>query len=102
MLAGAVPLVALGYAFEGMERVVITGQIFYLLAFLVVVCTFLPYLLWYKGLHANPAAIISSFNFLAVIFGIVLGILVLGEPLAPVLFVGAAFVSLGIYFVNRS
>lgn len=101
MLAGAIPLLALGYAFEGMERVVITGQVLYLLAFLVVVCTFLPYLMWYTVLRANPAAIISSFNFLAVIFGIVLGILVLGEPLAPILFVGAAFVSLGIYFVNR-
>lgn len=101
MMVGSMPLLAAGYAFEGIERINLTAQVVALLAFLAIICTFLPYFLWYRVLRANPAGIISSFNFLAVVSSVIFGILILGEPLSLVLFVGTALVSAGIFIVNR-
>jgi drug/metabolite transporter (DMT)-like permease len=52
-------------------------------------------------LKRHPASIISSFIFLAPIFAVGLGHLILGDPLTTYLGAGLALVAAGIFIVNR-
>jgi drug/metabolite transporter (DMT)-like permease len=66
-----------------------------------VVVAFASYLVWFWLLTRYLAGRLAVFAFLTPLFGIALGVMVLGEPLRPV-FVGAvALVGMGIYLVNR-
>ena len=66
-----------------------------------VIVTFASYLAWFWLLTRYLAARLSAFAFLTPLFGVVAGVVVLGEPLRPA-FVGAlALVGTGIYLVNR-
>lgn len=101
MLTGSIPLLALGFTVEGMGGVTLTSSSFFLFGLLVALFTGIPYFLWFKVLKANPAGIISSFNFLIVVFTVGLGVLLLDEPASLVVFLGAGLVSAGIFIVNR-
>ncbi|NUZ04587.1 DMT family transporter [Piscinibacter koreensis] len=71
------------------------------LAFQVVVVTFASYLLWFWLMRHYPATRLASFTMLTPMFGLVLGVLLLGEPLTGRLVLGLATVAAGIYLVNR-
>jgi drug/metabolite transporter (DMT)-like permease len=47
-----------------------------------------------------PASKLSAFFFTSPLFGVVLSILILHEPITPTLLAGGSFVGLGIYLVN--
>jgi len=47
------------------------------------------------------AARLSVFSFLTPLFGVLAGVLVLGEPLTPIFVCGAVLVGAGIVLVNR-
>ncbi|MDB5751912.1 MAG: putative transporter [Ramlibacter sp.] len=66
-----------------------------------VVGAFASYLAWMWMLRHYPATQLSSFTFLTPVFGLLLGVLVLGEALTPQLVLALAGVALGIVLVNR-
>jgi drug/metabolite transporter (DMT)-like permease len=71
------------------------------LFFQVVVVTFASYLLWFWLVRRYPATRLSSFTLLTPVFGLLLGALLLGEPITARLLVALAAVAAGIVLVNR-
>ncbi len=66
-----------------------------------VVGAFASYLAWMWMLRYYPATQLSSFTFLAPLFALVFGIVLLGEKLTPQLAFALAAVAVGIVLVNR-
>ena len=80
----------------------LTGLSLWPLAFQTVVVTFVSYLVWFWLMRHYPATRISVFTLLTPVFGLLAGVLLLGEPLTLRLAVALAAVCAGIWFVNRS
>jgi drug/metabolite transporter (DMT)-like permease len=72
------------------------------LAFQTAIVSFASYLAWFWLVRHYPATRISAFTLLTPIFGLVAGVLLLGEPATPRLLVALAAVACGIILVNRS
>ena len=64
------------------------------------VVAFASFLTWFWLLRHYLAARLSVFTFLTPIFGVLGGVLLLGEPLTPTFAAAAALVGAGIYLVN--
>jgi drug/metabolite transporter (DMT)-like permease len=71
------------------------------LAFQVVVVSFASYLLWFWLIRRYAATRLASFTMLTPMFGLVLGALLLTEPVTVRLLLGLATVAAGIFLVNR-
>jgi len=71
------------------------------LGFQVVIVAFASYLLWFWLMRHYPATRLASFTLLTPLFGLLLGALLLGEPITVRLQVALAAVALGIVLVNR-
>ena len=71
------------------------------LAFQIVVVSFASYLVWFWLIRHYPATPIASFTMLTPIFGLVLGALLLAEPITARLLIALATVATGIFLVNR-
>lgn len=65
-----------------------------------VVVAFFSYLTWFWLLRHYLAARLSVLTFLTPLFGVMAGVLLLGEPLTPFFAVAAVLVGAGIYLVN--
>lgn len=61
----------------------------------------ITYLVWFWVVGIYPASGLSSFAFLTPAFGVLLGGLLLGEPLTLGLFVALGLIAVGILIVNR-
>ena len=72
-----------------------------LMGFQTVVVTFASFLLWFWLVRHYPATRVTAFTLLTPLFGLMAGVLLLGEPLTPRLVVACAAVVLGIALVNR-
>jgi drug/metabolite transporter (DMT)-like permease len=70
------------------------------LVFQVVVVTFASYLLWFWLMRRYPATRLASFTLLTPVFGLLMGALLLGEPVTLRLMVALAAVAAGILLVN--
>ncbi|MEM7508547.1 MAG: DMT family transporter [Pseudomonadota bacterium] len=70
-------------------------------AFQVLAVVSFGFLGWFWVLSIYPPAKMASFSFLAPVFGVGFGWLILGEALRPSLLVALALVGVGIYLVNR-
>jgi drug/metabolite transporter (DMT)-like permease len=79
----------------------LTGASLWPLAFQTVIVTFASYLVWFWLIRHYPATRISAFTLLTPVFGLLAGVLVLGEPLTMRLVAALLAVSLGIALVNR-
>jgi len=66
---------------------------------LIVICV--GFLSWFWVLSIYPASDMASYSFLAPLFGVLFGWLILGEDLTWVILVALTLVALGIVFVNR-
>jgi drug/metabolite transporter (DMT)-like permease len=66
-----------------------------------VIVTFVSYLVWFWLIRSYPATRLSSFTLLTPVFGLVMGALLLGEPITLRLVLALAAVALGIVLVNR-
>lgn len=66
-----------------------------------VVVAFASYLAWFWLVLTYPAGRLAPFTFLAPMFGIGFGGLLLGEPIGPALLVGLAAVAVGLRLLNR-
>ena len=71
------------------------------LAFQVVIVTSFSYLLWFWLIGHYPATRLASFTLLTPVFGLVLGALLLGEPITTRLVIALIAVAAGIVLVNR-
>ena len=74
----------------------------WLLAFQTVVVTFASYLVWFWLMRHYPATRLSAFTLLTPVFGLLAGVLLLGEPVTAQLLVALGAVAAGIALVNRS
>jgi drug/metabolite transporter (DMT)-like permease len=70
------------------------------LAFQGVIVAFASYLAWFWLLTRYLAARLAVFSFLSPMFGVIAGVIVLGEPLRPLFAVAAVLVVAGIVLVN--
>jgi drug/metabolite transporter (DMT)-like permease len=66
-----------------------------ILVFQAVVIAFASYLAWFWLMTIYPATQLAGFTFLTPLFGILAGVLLLGEPLALTLFAGLAAIAVG-------
>lgn len=71
------------------------------IAFQTVIVSFASYLLWFWLVRHYPATRLSAFTMLTPVFGLLLGALLLGEPITPRLLAALGAVAAGIYLVNR-
>lgn len=71
------------------------------LALQTAIGAFASYLAWMWMLRHYPATQLSSFTFLAPLFALVFGVLLLHEPLTTQLVIALAAVAVGIVLVNR-
>ena len=71
------------------------------LALQTVIGAFASYLAWMWMLRHYPATQLSSFTFLAPLFALLFGVVLLGERLTPQLMLALAAVAVGIVLVNR-
>jgi drug/metabolite transporter (DMT)-like permease len=71
------------------------------LAFQVVIVSFASYLLWFWLMRHYPATRLASFTLLTPVFGLLLGSLMLHEPITARLVVALVAVAVGIVVVNR-
>jgi len=71
------------------------------MVFQVVVVAFVSFLVWFWLVRHYPATRLSSFTLLTPVFGLLLGALLLHEPITLRLVVALIGVSIGIYLVNR-
>jgi drug/metabolite transporter (DMT)-like permease len=71
------------------------------IALQTVIGAFASYLTWMWLLRHYPATQMSSFTFLTPVFALVLGVLLLKEPLTPQLMLALCGVAAGIVLVNR-
>ena len=71
------------------------------LAFQIVIVSFASYLVWFWLVRHYPATRVASFTMLTPIFGLILGALLLAEPVTARLVVALATVATGIFVVNR-
>jgi drug/metabolite transporter (DMT)-like permease len=78
-----------------------SSQAWVSLALQCVIGAFASYLAWMWMLRHYPATQLSSFTFLTPVFGLLLGVLVLHEPLTTRLMLALVAVAVGIVLVNR-
>jgi drug/metabolite transporter (DMT)-like permease len=71
------------------------------MGFQIVIVTALSYLVWFWLIRSYPATRLASFTLLTPVFGLLLGALLLGEPITARLVVALAAVAAGIVLVNR-
>ncbi len=71
------------------------------LAFQTTVVSFASYLLWFWLIRHYPATRLASFTMLTPVFGLVLGAVLLSEPVTARLLLALVTVAAGIYLVNR-
>jgi drug/metabolite transporter (DMT)-like permease len=65
-----------------------------------VIIAFISYFIWFKLIHDYPVIRLTAFTFFTPVFGVLFGILLLGEEFTISLMVGLPMVSVGIFFVN--
>ncbi|MDD9910995.1 MAG: DMT family transporter [Ahrensia sp.] len=72
-----------------------------LFAFQVIVIVSMGFAFWFWLLSKYPASDMASFGFLAPLFGVAFGWLILDEPVGPRLIAALLLVAIGIVLVNR-
>jgi len=71
------------------------------LGFQTVIVTFASYLVWFWLIRHYPATPVAAFTLLTPVFGLLAGVVLLGEPVTARLVVALVAVSCGIALVNR-
>ena len=66
-----------------------------------VIVAFASYLVWFWLIHRHSVSRLASFTFLSPMFGVILGGLILGEPITLLVWLSLACVGVGLYLVNR-
>ena len=101
LAVSAVMLIAGAAAAEPAPLHAISTLAWVSLAFQVVIVSFVTYLVWFWLVRHYPATRIASFTMLTPVFGLILGALLLAEPITARLLIALATVAAGIVLVNR-
>jgi drug/metabolite transporter (DMT)-like permease len=96
----AVQLSAMSLLFEPRQVTDLSGVVLASIAYQGIVVAFASYLVWFWLIQVYPVSNISGFTFFTPIFGILLGGLLLHEPLTVKLLVGGGLVTGGMVLVN--
>ena len=70
-------------------------------AFQMLLVVPISFLTWFWLITRYPASRVAAFIFLAPLFGVFFGVVLLDEPLTPALVLAAGLVATGLYLVNR-
>lgn len=98
----SVPVLGIGsLIFEGGRGLSLSGLVLGAFAFQVFAVAFFSYVLWFWMIIQFPVSTLTAFTFLAPLFGVVMGSVLLSEPVTPLVWLGMALVGGGIYLVNR-
>ena len=97
----AVQLTAMTLLLESQPVTDFTPLVLASLAYQGIVVAFASYLVWFWLIQVYPVSDISGFTFFTPIFGILLGGVLLREPLTMALLVGGGLVTTGMVLVNR-
>lgn len=100
-LVVSAPILLLASGYFGAPFRVMTPLLWGLFAFQVLGIVSALYIFWFWILKVYPAAEMASFAFLAPVFGVFFGWLMLDEHLSANLFAALALVGTGIWLVNR-
>jgi drug/metabolite transporter (DMT)-like permease len=79
----------------------LSGPVLLSFSYTVVIVAFVSYIIWFWLVKTYAPTRVSAFSFLAPVFGVLAGIILLGEPFTPSLAAALALVAFGIYLVNR-
>ncbi|MFO1273384.1 MAG: DMT family transporter [Rubrivivax sp.] len=99
-LAGAALLLGPAAALSGQWHFEPTARVFAHLGFQAVVVSFASFLTWCWLLRRYPASQLGVFSFLTPLFGVLLGVWLLGEALHPAFIAGSGLVLAGIALVS--
>ena len=96
------PVLALGsFLFELPADLDLSLLVLASLFYQSVVVAFASFLVWFWLIHRYMVSRLAAFTFMAPLFGVILGGLVLNEPITFLVWIGLACVAVGIYVVNR-
>ena len=96
----AVQLSVMSLWFEPRQVTHLTPVVVASIAYQGVIVAFASYLVWFWLIQVYPVSNISAFTFFTPIFGILLGGLLLQEPLTAKLLIGGGLVTSGMILVN--
>jgi drug/metabolite transporter (DMT)-like permease len=96
----AVQLSVMSLLFEPRQITDLSGVVLASIAYQGIIVAFASYLVWFWLIQVYPVSNISGFTFFTPIFGILLGGLLLQEPLTVKLLVGGGLVTGGMVLVN--
>ncbi len=98
----SIPVLALGsILFEMPADLDLTAVVLASLFYQSVIVAFASYLVWFWLIHRHAVSRLAAFTFMAPLFGVILGGLVLDEPVTVLVWIGLACVAGGVYVVNR-
>lgn len=98
----SIPLLGLGsILFERDRSLDLTPMVAVAFAYQCLAVAFFSYILWFWMIMKYPVSKLAAFTFLAPLFGVLLGALLLSEPVTPLVWLGMGLVGAGIYLVNR-
>ena len=100
-VSALVLLLALGFTPQALPAAALSPTVIGSLLFQVVVVVFGSYLVWFWLVRHYPATRLSVFVLLTPVFGLLLGLLLLDEPVTLRLVLALAAVVVGIGLVNR-
>ncbi|MDX8046523.1 DMT family transporter [Gracilibacillus sp. S3-1-1] len=100
MLSGGLLLLLMSVLFEDMHIVITTSSVFIIL-WLAIMASIVQFAVWFFLLQKENPGKVSSFLFLAPLFGVLFGWLLLDEQLHLYTLIGGAIILVGIYLVNR-
>jgi drug/metabolite transporter (DMT)-like permease len=102
-LVFAIPVLLAGsLLFEHDCTIVLCPAVIWAMTYQIVVVAFFSYTLWFWMIHNFAVSGLTAFTFLAPLFGVVFGAVILSEPVSMTVWFGLALVCTGIYLVNRS
>jgi drug/metabolite transporter (DMT)-like permease len=101
LLAAGLVLVPVAYFTVGTGPIVITRELVYAFAYLVVIISIGASLIWFRLLAMGEASRVSAFFYLTPAFGLVLSAILLHEPITPQDAVGLVAIAAGIAIVQR-
>ena len=96
----AIQLSLMSLAWEPQPIRSLTPLVLASIAYQGIIVAFASYLVWFWLIQQYPVSNVTSFTFLTPIFGVVLGGLLLSEPITGKVVVGAVLVSGGMVLVN--
>ena len=100
-LGVSAPILLLATPFFGDAIRELTPQIIAMFSFQVIVVVAFGFAIWFWALSVYPASSMTSFSFLAPVFGVLFGWMILGEEISMFIVLALVLVSIGVVLVNR-